>query len=87
LRRAEVVARRLHAGAIDTDHLLLGIAAQVESAASRVLLDFGATTEKVRRLVDEMTAERQTQACRECGQALEPAWRFCPMCGTARGDR
>jgi ATP-dependent Clp protease ATP-binding subunit ClpC len=87
LRRAEAVARRLKAEQVDTDHLLLGVAAQHESAASRVLLDFGATTEKVRRLVEEETRERQTQACRECGQALEPAWRFCPMCGTSRVSR
>ena len=84
LRRAAAAARRLHEAQVDTEHLLLGIAAQQEGIASRVLLDFGATAEKIRRLVDRETAERQTHTCRQCGTVLEAAWRYCPMCGTAR---
>ena len=84
LRRAEAAARRLHASEVDTDHLLLGIAAQAEGAGSRILLDFGATVEKVRRLVNQETVERQTHACHTCSTHLEPAWRYCPMCGSAR---
>jgi ATP-dependent Clp protease ATP-binding subunit ClpC len=84
LRQAEAVARRLGAAAVDTDHLLLGIARQHEGIGSRVLLDFGASAEKVRQLVERETIERQRRACGGCGAALEPAWRFCPFCGTAR---
>lgn len=85
LKRAEAAARRLHAPLVDTDHLLLGIAGQTEGMASRVLLDFGATPEKVRHMVEQETAGRQTQACRQCGRPLEAVWQYCPMCGTARG--
>jgi hypothetical protein len=63
---------------------LLGIAAQYEGAGARVLLDFGATIEKIRLLVERETVERQTRTCTQCGTALEAAWRYCPMCGTAR---
>jgi ATP-dependent Clp protease ATP-binding subunit ClpC len=84
LRRAEAVARRLRAALVDTDHLLLGIALQVEGAGSRVLLDFGATVEKIRTLVEQEAAEHASNACARCGTPLERAWRYCPMCGTAR---
>jgi ATP-dependent Clp protease ATP-binding subunit ClpA len=84
VKRAEGVARRLRMPVVDTDHLLLGIANQYEGAGARVLLDFGATPEKIRQLVERETTERQTSTCSHCGAHLETAWRYCPMCGTAR---
>jgi ATP-dependent Clp protease ATP-binding subunit ClpC len=84
LRQAEAAARRLGAPVIDTDHLLLGISRQHEGIGSRVLTDFGATTEKIRSLIERETAERRTHTCSRCGATLEPVWRYCPLCGTAR---
>ncbi|MCC6627458.1 MAG: hypothetical protein IT340_08670 [Chloroflexi bacterium] len=84
LVRAEAAARRLGAAAVDTDHLLLGIAQQHEGIGSRVLTDLGATTEKVRGLVEREAAARQAAPCRQCGAVLDPSWRFCPHCGVAR---
>lgn len=84
LAQAEAVARRLGAAVLDTDHLLLGISRQHQGIGSRVLTDFGATTEKIRPLVERETAERRTHTCSQCGAALEAAWRYCPLCGTAR---
>jgi ATP-dependent Clp protease ATP-binding subunit ClpA len=85
LRRAEAIAHRFHAVAVDTDHLLLGLTNQVESAAARVLLDFGASSEKIGTLVERGTGQAHPPSCARCGAALEVAWRYCPMCGTARG--
>lgn len=84
LRMAEAVARRLAAPTIDTDHLLHGIARQHEGIGSRVLLDLGASAEKIRQLVEREAAEQRTHGCGACGAVLEPAWRFCPFCGMAR---
>jgi ATP-dependent Clp protease ATP-binding subunit ClpC len=84
IQRAEAAARRLGSPAVHTDHLLLGIAQQHEGIGSRVLTELGATAEKVRGLVEREAAARQAAPCPQCGAALDPAWRFCPLCGTAR---
>lgn len=84
LQRAEAIARRLGVPLVDTDHLLLGAATHHEGLAGRVLLNFGATAEKIRQLVERETAERLTNTCSQCHTHLEPAWHYCPMCGTAR---
>jgi ATP-dependent Clp protease ATP-binding subunit ClpC len=48
LELAMAEARMLHAGSVDTQHLLLGLIREERGIAAQVLLDFGVTVDKAR---------------------------------------
>lgn len=48
LELAMAEARMLHAGTVDTQHLLLGLIREERGIAAQVLLDFGVTIDKAR---------------------------------------
>jgi ATP-dependent Clp protease ATP-binding subunit ClpC len=52
--RAYVEARRLNSNSIGTEHLFLGIAAEEQSLAARLLREYGARLEPVREIMAAM---------------------------------
>lgn len=81
LERALRAALRLGHNYIGPEHVLLGVAAEREGVAARVLLDLGADYEKIReqvlRLLPDQTPEQRTvisQGTSSTRHAVELAW-------------